>query len=172
MLFYQRIETAYQVEHSIRAIDRTLGALMNEFGENAKYAAATEYISIRALAWIAPVLSFAENVSPKMTALVGELEERELLTGDQMFHDRENQILDFLGPNIDTGFQLAASRAASNGSRSVRHWPIFCAAPTAPCSTRSSKPGPDSRPKTLRISLRSCSASRRDALIIASCRQG
>jgi hypothetical protein len=109
VLFYQRIETAYQVEHSIRAIDRTLGALMNEFGASAKYAAATEYISIRALAWIAPVMSFAENVPPKMTELVSELEKRELLTGDQMFHDRENQILDFLGPNIDTGFQLAAS---------------------------------------------------------------
>jgi len=71
---------------------------MNEFGASAKYAAATEYISIRALAWIAPVPSFAENVPAKMTELVDELERRELLTGDQMFHDRENQILDFLGP--------------------------------------------------------------------------
>jgi len=26
-----------------------------------------------------------------------------------MMHDRENNIVDFLGPNIDTGFHVAAS---------------------------------------------------------------
>jgi hypothetical protein len=109
ILFYQRIETAYQVEHTIRAMDRTLIALTRELAESAKYSAAAELLAIRALAWIAPVLSFAESVSEKMAALVGELEKLDLLTGDHMFHDRENSILDFLGPNIDTGFALAAS---------------------------------------------------------------
>lgn len=106
VLFYQRIETPYQVEHSIRSIDRTLNAFMNELRESAKYGAAAQYVTIRALAWLAPVLSLAENVPEKMSLLVRELAKLELLTGDQMFHDRENQILDFLGPNIDTGFQL------------------------------------------------------------------
>jgi hypothetical protein len=106
VLFYQRIETAYQVEHAIRSIDRTLAAFTNELRESAKYGAAAQYVTIRALAWIAPVLSLAENVPEKMTELVRELAKLELLTGDRMFHDRENQILDFLGPNIDTGFQL------------------------------------------------------------------
>ena len=106
VLFYQRIETPYQVEHAIRSIDRTLIAFMKELRESAKYAAAAQYVTIRALAWLAPVLSLAENVPEKMSALVRELAKLELLTGDQMFHDRENQILDFLGPNIDTGFQL------------------------------------------------------------------
>lgn len=109
ILFYQRIETAYQVEHTIRSMDRTLGALMRELGESAKYSAAAEHLAIRALAWIAPVRSFAENVPEKMAVLVAELEKLDLLTGDQMFHDRENSILDFLGPNIDTGFRLAAT---------------------------------------------------------------
>jgi hypothetical protein len=109
VLFYQRIGTAYQVEHTIRAIDRTLAALTQELAGSAKYAAAAEFISIRAMAWVAPVLSFAEAVSDKMTALVTELEKVGLLPDDQMIHDRENNILDFLGPNIDTGFQIAAS---------------------------------------------------------------
>jgi hypothetical protein len=32
-----------------------------------------------------------------------------MLPADQMMHDRENNIVDFLGPNIDTGFHVAAS---------------------------------------------------------------
>lgn len=106
VLFYQRIATPYHVEHSIRAIDRTLAAFMKELRESTKYSAAAQYVTIRALAWLAPVLSLAENVPEKMSTLVRELAKLELLTGDQMFYDRENQILDFLGPNIDTGFQL------------------------------------------------------------------
>ena len=109
IFFYQRISTPYQVEHSIRAIDRALVALTQDLGSSAKYAAAAEYISIRAIAWTAPVLSFAEGISAKMTDLVAELEGADLLPNDQMIHDRENNILDFLGPNIDTGFDLAAS---------------------------------------------------------------
>jgi hypothetical protein len=84
-------------------------ALTQDLGSSAKYAAAAEYISIRAIAWTAPVLSFAEGISAKMTDLVAELEGADLLPNDQMIHDRENNILDFLGPNIDTGFDLAAS---------------------------------------------------------------
>jgi hypothetical protein len=109
VLFYQRIGTAYQVEHTIRAIDRALAALMQDLGENVKYAEAVEYISIRAIAWTAPVLSFAESISEKMRALVAELDVAAMLPDDQMIHDRENNILDFLGPNIDTGFLLASS---------------------------------------------------------------
>ena len=108
VLFYQRISTPYQVEHTIRAIDRALGALTQDLGQSAKYAAAAEYVSIRAIAWTASVLSFDEGVSEKMTALVTQLEAAGLLPEDQMVHDRENNILDFLGPNIDTGFHLAA----------------------------------------------------------------
>lgn len=106
VLFYQRIETPYQVEHAIRAIDRTLVTFMTELRASAKYAAAAQYVTVRALAWIAPVLSLAENVPEKMSALVKELAKLELLTGDQMFYDAESNILDFLGPNVDTGFQL------------------------------------------------------------------
>ena len=106
VLFYQRIRNAFEVEHSIRAIDRTLAAFMTELRESAKYAAAAQYVTIRAIAWIAPVLSLAEDVSDKMATVVKELAKLELLTGDQMFDDRENGILDFLGPNIDTGFSL------------------------------------------------------------------
>jgi len=109
VLFYERIGTAYEVEHSIRAIDRVLTAFMQELGESAKYSAAAEHLSIRAVAWIAPVLSFAENVSEKMTELVADLARADLLSGDQLVHDRENQLVEFLGPNVDTGFQLAAS---------------------------------------------------------------
>ena len=109
ILFFQRIDTAYQVEHTIRAIDRTLGAFAHDLGQSAKYSAAAEHISLRALAWIAPVLSFAENIPDKMAALVNELKTLNLLTGDHMFYDAETQILDFLGPNVDVGFQLAAS---------------------------------------------------------------
>jgi hypothetical protein len=108
VLFHQRISTPYQVEHTIRAIDRALGALTQDLGASAKYAAAAEYISIRAIAWTASVLSFAESVSEKMTALVPELDTAGLLPEDLMVHDRENGIRDFLGPNIDTGFHLAA----------------------------------------------------------------
>ena len=31
------------------------------------------------------------------------------IASDSLIHDRENHILDFLGPNIDTGIQLAVS---------------------------------------------------------------
>jgi hypothetical protein len=109
VLFYQRIETAYQVEHTIRAIDRALAALAQDLAGSAKYAEAAEFVSIRALAWNAAVLSFTEKVSPKMAALVAELEVAEMLPLDQMIHDRENDILEFIGPDIDTGFQLAVS---------------------------------------------------------------
>jgi hypothetical protein len=114
VFFYQRIGTPYQVEHTIRAIDRALAALTQDLGANAKYAAAAEYISIRAIAWTAPVLSFAESVPEKMTELVTQLEEADLVPNDQMIHDRENNILDFLGPNIDTGFHLAESARADH----------------------------------------------------------
>lgn len=109
VFFYQRIGTPYQVEHTIRAIDHALAALTQDLRASAKYSAASEYISIRAIAWTAPVLSFADDVSAKMTELVGQLAEADLLPNDQMIHDRENNILDFLGPNIDTGFHLADS---------------------------------------------------------------
>jgi hypothetical protein len=109
IFFYQRISTPYQVEHTIRAIDRALAALTQDLGASAKYAAAAEYISIRAIAWTAPVLSFTDGVSEKMTELVAQLEAADLLPNDQMIHDRESNILDFLGPNIDTGFHLADS---------------------------------------------------------------
>ena len=109
VLFYQRIGSAIEVERTIRAMDRSLGSLAQDIGESAKYAAAVKYISIRAIAWIAPVLSYAENVSPKMAALVADLEREDLLPEDQLYHDRENNILDFLGPNVDTGFQIAVS---------------------------------------------------------------
>jgi hypothetical protein len=109
VLFYQRITTAYQVEHTIRAIDRALGALAQDIRDSAKYAAAAPYISVRSLAWTAPVVSFAEDVPAKMTALVAQLEASELLPDDQMIHDQENHILDFLGPNIDIGFRLGTA---------------------------------------------------------------
>lgn len=107
VLFYQRIGTPYEVEHSIRAIDRALNALGQELTASAKYAAAAEFVSPRAIAWLAPVVSFSDDVSDQMADLVARLEGLELLPFDQMVHDRENGIVDFLGPNIDTGFQLA-----------------------------------------------------------------
>ncbi len=106
VLFYERIGTAYQVEHSIRAIDRVLNTFMRELGESAKYAGAAASISLRATAWIATVLSYAADVPPKMAALVAELEESHLLTDNRLLDDRENHLVDFLGPNIDAGLAL------------------------------------------------------------------
>ncbi len=109
VLFYQRVATAYEVEHSIRAIDRVLSELKQELSESAKYAAAAEHVSLRAIAWTAPVLSHAEVVPEKMATLVEELEKAKLLTRDKLIADPENHVVDFLGPNIDTGFALATS---------------------------------------------------------------
>jgi len=108
VLFYQRITTAYEVEHSVRAIDRVLAAFKRELDASPKYAPAAEYISIRAIAWTAPVLSFADVVPDKMAALVEQLEDAKLLTHDKLVLDPENHVVEFLGPNIDTGFALAA----------------------------------------------------------------
>ena len=108
ILFYQRIGTAYEVEHSIRAIDRVLAAFQRELGESQRYAAAADVISIRAVAWTAPVVSHVEAVPAKMAALVERLEEANSLTHDKMIHDPESHGVDFIGPNIDTGFALAA----------------------------------------------------------------
>ncbi len=139
VLFYQRIKSAYEVEHSVRAIDRALGAITHDLSESAKYAAASEYVSVRALAWTAPVLSFSEDVPEKMAALVTQLESAGLLPDDRMIHDQETRIIDFLGPGIDTGFALGASARPST-SRSAPRWPTFCAAPNVRFSTRSSRP--------------------------------
>lgn len=91
-----------------RAIERVLVAFKGELVESPKYSAAGKYTSIRAIAWTAPVLSHVEVGPAKMAALVEQLEEAHLLTHDKMIHDPENHIVDFLGPNIDTGSQLAA----------------------------------------------------------------
>jgi hypothetical protein len=109
VLFYQRIGTAYQVEHSIRAIDRVLAAFKRELAASPKYAPAAELISIRAIAWTAPVLSHAEIVPEKMAALVEQLEAADALTHDKLIHDPDSHVVDFLGPNIDIGFALAAN---------------------------------------------------------------
>ena len=114
VLFYQRIASAYEVEHTIRAIDRTLGAIKHDLAASAKYAAAAEYVAVRALAWTATVLSFAEDVPEKMAALVAQLEVADLLPDDHMIHDQENRIIDFLGPDIDIGFGLGATARAEH----------------------------------------------------------
>ncbi len=109
ILFYQRVGNALEVEQTIRAIDRTLSALTQELNESEKYSAAAEYISFRAIAWLAPVLSISHGVTAKMAQLMAQLEDLKLVPEDQMIHDRENHIVDFLGPKTDAGFQLAAS---------------------------------------------------------------
>jgi hypothetical protein len=109
ILFYQRIGDALEVEQTIRAIDRTLSALTQELAASEKYGAAAEYISFRAIAWLAPVLSTSHDITAKMAKLMAQLQDLKLVPEDQMIHDRENHIVDFLGPKTDAGFQLAAA---------------------------------------------------------------
>lgn len=99
VLFYRRIARPAQIEDTVRAIFRVLGAYTAELSTSTKYAEAARHVSIKAFAWLIPVMSYtniSSETSPEIASLGGD---------DQIIE--VNGRIDFLGPNIDAGFRLA-----------------------------------------------------------------
>jgi class 3 adenylate cyclase len=102
ILFYRRIADRNNIEHTVKAVFRVLDAYTTQLAASNKFADAAPHISIKAFAWMAPVMSYVD--SPQPEAVFDEIA-RALPGDDQVIE--ESGRLDFLGPNIDAGFRLA-----------------------------------------------------------------
>jgi len=102
VLFYRRIVQPAQIEDTVRAIFRGLDGYTTELATSTKYAEVVPYVSIKAFAWLVPVMSYvhAAGANDEFADVAGSIR------GDDQIIE-ENGRIDFLGPNIDAGFRLA-----------------------------------------------------------------
>jgi class 3 adenylate cyclase len=101
ILFY-KIAGPSQIEDTVKAVFRVLDAYTTQLAASTKFADAAPHISIKAFAWIAPVMTYVE--ASETDAAFEEIA-RSLPCDDQVIE--ESGRVDFLGPNIDAGFRLA-----------------------------------------------------------------
>jgi hypothetical protein len=101
--FYRRITCPDQIEQAVSAIFRCLEAFVLELPQS-KYGDAAEYISIKAISWLAPIKSYVDGLHADKVRAFKEVSDG--FKGDDQLIEQESKI-DFLGPNIDAGFRLA-----------------------------------------------------------------
>lgn len=103
VLFYQRVEHARWIETTVSAVFRSLDAIRLEL-EN-RYDGIAGFISVKALAWLAPIRSYVKdlpaNTEEKFSRLSAIIK-----TDDTIIPGPKEGEKDFLGPHIDAGFRL------------------------------------------------------------------
>lgn len=111
ILFYKRITSHSDIEPAIRQAFRSMSDFELEL-ENGQYDEAAPLISVKSVAWLAPIQwltsSLASGMAKNYAELRAHLQSDDQVIGKLPEEGKSNEPFDFLGPNIDAGFRVAA----------------------------------------------------------------
>lgn len=104
--FYAYVTDLDQLEKWVRLAFSSQRAVLVSI--KSQHPEVEQHLSIKATCWIAPVCGYETIPGISAPEIIGELPViGRLKIRDRFFRDRKNNV-DFIGPNIDAGFRLAA----------------------------------------------------------------